>query len=94
VAVGTAWCGDRRGGTVHGRRRRGGGQPVHARGVIRALEATPRAAGQPPLTTDAIVRFYYPLALTSVLSLITLPVITFFMSHSRQPIQSLAVLRW
>jgi hypothetical protein len=63
-----------------------------ARGVVRALEATPRAAGQPPLTTDAIVRFYYPLALTSVLSLITLPVITFFMSHSRQPIESLAVL--
>jgi hypothetical protein len=63
-----------------------------AGGVVRALEATPRAAGHAPLTTEAIVRFYSPLALTSVLSLITLPVITFFMSHSRQPIESLAVL--
>ena len=63
-----------------------------ARSVIRVLEATPLAAGQTRLTTDAIVHFYYPLALTSVLSLITLPVITFFMSHSRRPIESLAVL--
>jgi len=63
-----------------------------ARGVVRQLEATSRAAGQAPLTTAAIIRFYSPLALTSVLSLITLPVITFFMSHSRRPIESLAVL--
>ena len=63
-----------------------------ARGVVRTLEATSRAPDQPPLTTEAIVAFYAPLALTSVLSLITLPVITFFMSHSRRPIESLAVL--
>jgi hypothetical protein len=62
------------------------------RGVLRDLEAAPRAAGQAPLTTEAIVRFYFPLAVTSVLSLITLPVITFFTSHSRRPIESLAVL--
>ena len=63
-----------------------------ARGVLRVLEATPPAAGEPRLTTKAIIRFYYPLALTSVLSLITIPVITFFMSHSRRPVESLAVL--
>ena len=63
-----------------------------ARHVVRRLEATPAAPGQPPLTTDAIVRFYFPLAITSVLSLITLPMITFFMSHGRRPIESLAVL--
>jgi hypothetical protein len=61
-------------------------------GVTRELEATPRPSGEPPLTTRAIVAFYYPLALTSVLSLITLPVITFFMSHAHRPIESLAVL--
>jgi O-antigen/teichoic acid export membrane protein len=60
--------------------------------LVQSLEATPRPEGQPRLTTTEIVRFYYPLALTSVLSLITLPVITFFMGHSRQPIESLAVL--
>jgi hypothetical protein len=63
-----------------------------ARDVVRDLEATPPPAGRAPLTTDAIVRFYLPLALTSVLSLITLPLMTFFMSHSRHPIESLAVL--
>ncbi len=63
-----------------------------ARGVLRRLESTPPPEGRAPLTTGAIVRFYFPLALTSVLSLITLPVITFFMSHSRRPIDSLAVL--
>jgi hypothetical protein len=63
-----------------------------AAGVVRALNAMPRPPGQPALTRTAIVAFYYPLALTSVLSLITLPVITFFMTHSRRPIESLAVL--
>jgi hypothetical protein len=63
-----------------------------ARGVLRRLEATPPPEGRAVLTTGAIIRFYFPLALTSVLSLITLPVITFFMSHSRRPIDSLAVL--
>jgi hypothetical protein len=60
--------------------------------LIRQIEATPRPADQEPLTTAGIIRFYYPLALTSVLSLITLPVITFFMGHSRRPIDSLAAL--
>lgn len=60
--------------------------------LIRQIQATPRPADQEPLTTASIVRFYYPLALTSVLSLITLPVITFFMGHSRRPIDSLAAL--
>ena len=63
-----------------------------ARGVVRELESTSSPAGRAPLTRDAIVRFYVPLALTSVLSLITLPLMTFFMSHSRRPIESLAVL--
>jgi len=60
--------------------------------VVTTLLQTPPAPGTSPLTTQAITQFYYPLALTSVLSLITLPVITFFMGHSRNAIESLAVL--
>ncbi|MBN1300785.1 MAG: hypothetical protein JW995_06180 [Melioribacteraceae bacterium] len=39
-----------------------------------------------------IIQFYYPLALTSLLSLGVHPIITFFMGQSRMPIESLAVL--
>ena len=60
--------------------------------VVQGLEATAPTADERPLTTSSIVRFYYPLALTSVLSLITAPLVTFFISHSRRPIDSLAVL--
>ncbi len=60
----------------------------------RALAALPAAAPGPgePLTQRAIVRFYYPLALTSIISLVTGPLLTFFMGRSRFPIESLAVL--
>ncbi len=39
-----------------------------------------------------IRKFYYPLALTSILSLGVQPLVTFFMGQSRMPIESLAVL--
>jgi hypothetical protein len=39
-----------------------------------------------------ITKFYYPLALTSILSLGVYPLITFFMGQSRMPIESLAAL--
>lgn len=39
-----------------------------------------------------IMSFYYPLALTSLLSLGVYPMVTFFMGHSRLSIESLAVL--
>jgi len=45
-----------------------------------------------PLTYRFIARFYYPLALMSMLSLGIHPLITFFMGKSRFPIESLAVL--
>ena len=38
-----------------------------------------------------ITKFYYPLALTSVLALGVLPIVTFFLGHSRMPLESLAV---
>ncbi|MGB6341002.1 MAG: hypothetical protein WBF32_14620, partial [Candidatus Aminicenantaceae bacterium] len=39
-----------------------------------------------------ITKFYYPLALTSILGLGIHPMVTFFMGQSRMPIESLAVL--
>ena len=39
-----------------------------------------------------ITKFYYPLALTSILSLGVHPLVTFFMGQSRMPIESLAAL--
>ncbi len=44
------------------------------------------------LSYGAIIRFYYPLALTSTISLVVHPMVTFFMSQSRNPLESLAVL--
>jgi len=44
------------------------------------------------LDYPSIARFYYPLALTSILSLGIHPLVTFFMGQSRMPLESLAVL--
>jgi hypothetical protein len=60
-----------------------------ARHVVARLLAAPDAA--PALSLGEIGRFYYPLALTSVISLVTLPLVTFFLGHGRSPIESLAV---
>jgi len=38
-----------------------------------------------------IARFYYPLALTTILGVGLVPLVTFFMGHSRLPVESLAV---
>lgn len=45
-----------------------------------------------PLTYPEILHFYYPLALSSMLSLSTHPMVTFFVGQSRMAIESLAVL--
>jgi O-antigen/teichoic acid export membrane protein len=45
-----------------------------------------------PLTYPYISKFYYPLALTSILTLGVHPMVTFFMGKSRFAIESLAVL--
>ena len=65
-----------------------------ARRTVASLAAHPDGSdpGTPPLTQRAIFRFYYPLALTSIISLVTGPLLTFFMGRSRHPIESLAVL--
>ncbi|APF18045.1 hypothetical protein Calab_2482 [Caldithrix abyssi DSM 13497] len=44
------------------------------------------------LTYRSIVKFYYPLALTSLIALAVQPMITFFLGQSRMALESLAVL--
>jgi progressive ankylosis protein len=66
---------------------------VMAAGAVRRLLSEPAAPERQraSLTTRFIASFYYPLALTSLLTLGVNPLITFFMGHSRLPIVSLAV---
>ncbi|MCP4674458.1 MAG: hypothetical protein GY854_02865 [Deltaproteobacteria bacterium] len=45
-----------------------------------------------PLTYRGILRFYWPLAMTSILALGVHPTITFFVGHSRLALESLAVI--
>jgi progressive ankylosis protein len=63
-----------------------------ARHLVRSIVAGPMLAGSTPLSQRDILRFYYPLALTSIISLVTGPLLTFFMGRSQSPIESLAVL--
>lgn len=51
----------------------------------------PESTGAPPLGFAAILRFYYPLALTSLIGLAAQPMLTFFMGRARAPLESLAV---
>jgi progressive ankylosis protein len=44
------------------------------------------------LTYQRIINFYYPLALSSIIGLSVNPMVSFFIGHSRYPIESLAVL--
>jgi len=59
---------------------------------IRKLRNTSPATGNHPLNYRFISVFYYPLAITSILALGVQPLVTFFMGHSRFPVESLAVL--
>jgi len=59
----------------------------------RSVAELKRSAGiGPPLGYWAIASFYYPLALTTILNLGLLPIVTFFMGHAPSPLESLAVL--
>ena len=64
-----------------------------ARASVRRLPATPAESTTTDklLTYWAIARFYYPLALTSMLGLGVYPLVTFFMGQSRYALESLAV---
>lgn len=59
--------------------------------VAAAGAAPVRAAGAEGLGWGAISRFYYPLALTSMIGLTVQPMLTFFMGRAPSPVVSLAV---
>ena len=60
------------------------------RTTLRALSGTPGPASAPSYAS--IYRFYYPLALTSILAMAIHPAISFFVGHSRDAVESLAVI--
>jgi hypothetical protein len=63
-----------------------------AAGSIRSLLERPGEATGAASSYTALSRFYYPLALTTLLSLGIHPVVTFFVGNSRASLESLAVL--
>jgi hypothetical protein len=66
------------------------GSRLMARGVLADVRATSEAGGD-LLSYRRIIRFYYPLALTSLIGLALQPMLTFFMGRAPQPVESLAV---
>ena len=67
-----------------------------AAGGVRALTEAGRTEPsanevEPALTFGSIARFYYPLALTSLIGLTTQPILTFFMGRAPAPVESLAL---
>ncbi len=62
-----------------------------ARQIVARLLASREAADQ-SLTMREISRFYFPLMLTALFTIIVNPLVTFFLGRSRSPIESLAVL--
>ncbi len=63
-----------------------------ASGSIRALFEIEGVPGGAAASYSGLTRFYYPLALTTLLSLGIHPVVTFFVGNSRASLESLAVL--
>jgi progressive ankylosis protein len=78
-------------------------QPADLGGTADRVPVTDASARRPPRGLRAmrgrmaaagygdIARFYYPLALTSLIGLTTQPMLTFFMGRSASPVESLAV---
>jgi len=64
---------------------------VMANGAVRDLLATEPPADTEPIGYRRISKFYYPLALTSVVGLAVQPMLTFFMGRAASPVESLAV---
>jgi hypothetical protein len=62
-----------------------------ARHVVRSLKESDAVAEGSLLTLRQIASFYYPLALTSMLSMALGPLVTFGLGRGRAPLESLAV---
>ncbi|MEX1311102.1 MAG: hypothetical protein AB1Z65_11830 [Candidatus Sulfomarinibacteraceae bacterium] len=65
---------------------------VMAHGAVRSLMAGDHEEDEESIGYLEIVRFYIPLALTTVLALGVHPLVTFFVGHGRLALESLAVL--
>ncbi len=63
-----------------------------ARKFVKKIKEISKHENGEGLTYRSIFKFYYPLALTSFISLGVQPVVTFFMGQSRMALESLAVL--
>ena len=63
-----------------------------AKGIIHQLKRNDAADILKPVTYKEIYKFYYPLALTSLIGLGVQPFVTFFVGQSKMAIESLAVL--
>lgn len=59
--------------------------------IIRTRKENTSQKNSQDLTYRSILAFYYPLALTSILSLVIQPALTFFMGQGRYALESLAV---
>lgn len=62
-----------------------------ARHVVKSILESDEVVPEALVRFAAIARFYYPLALTSMLSMALGPIVTFGMGRGRAPIESLAV---
>lgn len=60
--------------------------------IVKKIKTIKAIEGKEELTYKGIIEFYYPLALTSMLSLGVYPIVTFMLGQSRMAIESLAVL--
>jgi len=60
--------------------------------IVKKIKMIRSIEGKEDLTYKGIIEFYYPLALTSILSLGVHPLVTFMLGQSRMAIESLAVL--
>ncbi len=63
-----------------------------AKNILAKIKATQNKNPTEKLTYKGILQFYYPLAITSILSLGVHPFVTFLIGQSRMSIESLAVL--
>jgi len=59
---------------------------------VRRVQAQTNVESGEGLSYRGIARFYWPLALTSLIGLTAQPMITFFIGHARFPLESLAVI--
>ncbi|MGK2856879.1 MAG: hypothetical protein ACSLFQ_06715 [Thermoanaerobaculia bacterium] len=62
-----------------------------ARHVVKSIVESDEVAPEALVRFGEIARFYYPLALTSMLSMALGPIVTFGLGRGREPIESLAV---